>query len=100
MVAVLPFVILVGIALWQLALAGHALWMCANAARVAARADAVGQDAEQAARSALPDSLEPGMDVRLEEGEGASVEILVPFVLSRWQTPIPVSASADLEPVS
>ena len=47
-------VLLVGAVLWQLALAGHAAWACANAARVAARAEAVGADAERAARSALP----------------------------------------------
>lgn len=96
MVAVLPFVVLVGIAVWQMALAGHTLWACANAARVAARADAVGEDAERAARSALPDGLERGMEVREEAGH-VEVRVQVPFVLHRWQTPVPVAASAHLE---
>jgi hypothetical protein len=38
MVAALPFVLLVGLVAWQLALAGHTAWLTANAARVAARA--------------------------------------------------------------
>jgi hypothetical protein len=96
MMAVLPLVLLVGIAVWQLALAGHTLWTCANAARVAARAEAVGEDAERAARSALPDGLERGMEVNEDAGH-VEVSVLVPFVLHRWQTPIPVAASAHLE---
>ena len=54
LVAMVPFVLLVGAVVWQLALAGHAAWAGANAARVAARAEAVGRDGERAARSALP----------------------------------------------
>lgn len=97
MMAVLPLVLLVGVAVWQLVLAGHTLWTCANAARVAARAEAVGQDAEAAARSALPDSLERGMEVRQDGAGRVRVTVHVPFVLPRWQTPIPVAASAHLE---
>lgn len=96
MVAVLPLVLLVGLAVWQMALAGHTLWACASAARVAARADAVGEDAERAARSALPTGLERGMEVR-EAAGAVEVRVLVPFVLHRWQTSIPVAASAHLE---
>ena len=65
MVATLPAVLLVGLLVWQLALAGHAAWACANAARVAARAAAVDRDAERAARSALPRRLEQGLRVRV-----------------------------------
>jgi pilus assembly protein CpaE len=96
MMAVLPLVLLVGIVVWQMALAGHTLWTCANAARVAARAEAVGDDAERAARSALPDGLERGMEVSENAGH-VEVRVLVPFVLHRWQTPIPVTAGAHLE---
>lgn len=97
MVASLPFVLLVGIAVWQVVLAGHTLWACANAARVAARAEAVGQDAERAARSALPDGLERSLEVRQEGSGRVEVQVHVPFVLHRWQTPIPVAATAHLE---
>ena len=60
LVAAVPLVLLAAAVAWQLALAGHALWLCAHAARVAARADAVGRSAEAGARSALPRSLEEG----------------------------------------
>ena len=79
--AIVPLVLVVGVVLWQLALAGHAAWACANAARVAARAEAVGQDAERAARSALPGYLEPGLEVS-RHGSGATrVEVGVPLLL-------------------
>ena len=39
MVAVVPFLILAALAAWQIALAGHALWLTAGAARAAARAE-------------------------------------------------------------
>jgi hypothetical protein len=78
---VLPLVLLVGIALWQLALAGHTLWMTANAARAAAWAEALGRDAERAARSALPDGLERGMLVRRADAGTLGVRVRVPFVV-------------------
>lgn len=96
MIAVLPLVILVGIALWQLVLAGHTLWLTANAARVAARAEAVGEDTESAARSALPEVLERGMTVT-DGSDAVEVRVRVPFVIQHWQTPVPVAASAHLE---
>ena len=96
MVAVLPLVALVGAIVWQLALAGQSLWLCANAARAAARAEAVGGDGEAAARSALPESLERGL--RVESGSGGSVrvEVMVPIIARRWHSPVSVSASAAL----
>lgn len=97
MVAVLPLVLLVGVAVWQVVLAGHTLWTCANAARVAARAEAVGDDPERAARTALPDGLERGMDVRQDGSGRVEVRVQVPFVLHRWQTPIRVAATAHLD---
>lgn len=100
MLAALPFVLLVGIVIWQLVLAGHAMWLCADAARVAARAEAVGEDAERAARSALPEGLEDGMEVEGAGGGAVEVSVRIPFLLHQWQTPIPVAASAHLEPGS
>jgi hypothetical protein len=96
MVAVLPLVVLVGAIVWQLALAGHSLWLCAQAARSAARAEAVGEDPEAAARSALPGSLERGLRVD-RDGEGAvRVRMRMPLIARRWGSPVPVSASAAL----
>ncbi len=95
LVAVLPFVLLVGALMWQLALAGHALWMTAHAARVAARADVVGKDVRAAARSALPESLERGLEVeRLDEG--VRVRVRMPLLLPRWPGPLTTAATVSL----
>src|SRR4051812_50216694 len=63
-VVLLPCLIAVLAALWQLALVGYAHWAVHGAARAAARADAVGADPARAARAHLPASLEPGLRVR------------------------------------
>jgi hypothetical protein len=95
-VAVLPIVLLAGLVAWQLLLAGHSLWLCAGAARAAARADTVGRSAESAARSALPEALERDLSVeRLHEG-AIRVSVRVPAVLQIWSTPVRVSARASL----
>jgi hypothetical protein len=96
LVAMLPFVLLVGAVAWQLALAGHTAWLTANAARVAARADTVGRSPDAAARSALPGSLEQGAEVeRLQRG-GVRVSVRVPLLLRRWRTPVRVAAVSSL----
>ena len=96
LVAVVPFVLLVGAVVWQLALAGHTAWMTANAARVAARADTVGRDVEGAARSALPRSMERDLEVRrLREG-GVRVSVRVPLLMRRWRAPVRVGATSSL----
>ena len=92
----LPLVVLVGAIAWQLALAGQSTWLCANAARVAARAEAVGGDGERAARSALPDSLERGLRVERTAGGAVRVRLRVPLILRRWRSPVSVTASAAL----
>lgn len=97
LVATIPLVVLAGFVAWQLALAGHTLWLCANAARVAARADVVGESAAAAARSALPDSMERDLSVtRVDEG-GVRVSVRVPLLVRQWQTPVSVSAVSSLE---
>jgi hypothetical protein len=93
---VLPAALLVALAAWQLALAGQAVWLSGNAARVAARAQTVGRDPARAARSALPSYLRRGLVVRGEGGR-VSVRVRVPLVLGRWRTPIRVGATAALE---
>lgn len=96
MVAVLPLVLLVGAVCWQFALAGHAAWLSAHAARAGARADAVGGDVGDAARSALPGALERGLEVeRLRDG-GVRVEVQVPLLLERWRSPLSVGATSSL----
>lgn len=96
LVAVLPFVLLAGLICWQLALAGHVAWMSAHAARAGARAEVVGEDPAAAARSALPNGLERGLEVRRTGAGGVRVTVGVPFLLHRWSTPLEVSARARL----
>ena len=96
MAAALPLVVLVAAVGWQLALAGYSTWACANAARVAARAQAVGDDEEAAARSALPRSLERGLRVEAASGGGVRGELRIPLILGRWRGPVTVSSSAAL----
>ncbi|HWH45920.1 MAG TPA: TadE family protein [Thermoleophilaceae bacterium] len=94
-VASIPALIAGALIVWQLALAGHALWLVGNAARVAARADLVGRDPRAAARSALPRGMERGL--RVERRDGAvRVRLRVPFVHPRWRSPVSVSAEASL----
>ena len=96
MVAVLPAVLLVGLLVWQLAVAGHAAWATANAARVAARAAAVDRDAERAARSALPSALERGLRVRRHDDGLIEVGVRVPLVVRAWGSIATVRAKARL----
>jgi hypothetical protein len=95
LVAAVPLVLLIGLAVWQATLAGHALWMCANAARVAARADAVDRDARNAALSALPRTLERGAVVK-RNGTRIRVAVRVPLVLHSSRSPLTVAATASL----
>src|SRR5215210_7430347 len=85
-VAVVPAVILAALVGWQMLLAGHTLWLCAGAARAAARAELVGLSPERAARSALPGSLERGLSVERPDGDGVRVEVRVPILLRAWQS--------------
>src|SRR5437763_224915 len=77
----LPAVLLVA------ALAGQAAWLCANAARAAARAEAVGRSPLDAARSALPASLEHGMRVE-QPGGAVRVRLHIPLLLRAWHSPL------------
>lgn len=81
LIAILPLAVLVVAVLWQAMLAGQAVWSSAGAARAAARAHAVGGDAEAAARGAVPGALRRGLRVR-PSGDGVRVEVRVPLVLS------------------
>jgi len=96
LVAMLPLVLLACAIVWQLALAGHAAWACAHAARAAARAEAVGQDGARAARSVLPQRLERGLRVRRRAGGGVRVSVRVPLLLAGRRSPASVSATAAL----
>ncbi len=91
-----PAVLLVAAFVWQLALAGQAAWLCANAARAAARAEAVGRDGPSAARSALPRSLRHGLRVNAASAGAVRVQLRVPLLVRAWGSPVSVAATARL----
>ena len=96
LLGVVPALLAAGLVAWQLVLAGHTAWLCANAARVAARADAVGRDPARAARSALPRRLERDLEVDRRKGGGVHVRVRVPLMLRRWRSPVTIGATSPL----
>jgi TadE-like protein len=93
LVAVVPFLLLVVVAVAQLGVAGYALWSAADAARAGARAASVGGDVEAAARSALPEWLERGAEI--DGGGPVEVRVEAPALLPGVSA-IPISAATEL----
>src|SRR5215212_650634 len=91
-----PLGLLVAAIAWQLVLTGHTLWLCAHAARAAARADLVGESPARAARSALPRSLERGLSVTRLSGGQIRVRVRMPLLLHSLRTHVHLAASASL----
>jgi hypothetical protein len=81
LVASLPVIVLILAFGWQAVWAGQAIWNARVAARAAARAHAVGADAERAARDHLPRRLERGLRVSPRPSGSVRVSIRVPSVL-------------------
>jgi pilus assembly protein CpaE len=92
----LPAVLLIAALAWQLALAGHSAWLCAQAARAAARARLVDEDARAAARSTLPMSMRRGLSVEEVAGDAVRVRLRVPILVRTWQGPFSIAATARL----
>jgi pilus assembly protein CpaE len=97
LVAVLPFVAVVVMALWQLAVAGQTAWLSGSAARAAARAQAVSGDPVAAARGVLPSRLERGLRVAARDDGSVRVRIGVPSVVGRGRLGT-IAARARFEP--
>lgn len=95
-VAIVPFVLLAAAVAWQLVLTGHTLWLCAHAARAAARAELVGESPGRAARSALPRSLERELSVQRVDGGAMRVKLHLPLLLRAWRSPVEVAAVSSL----
>jgi pilus assembly protein CpaE len=95
-VAIVPLVLLAAAVAWQVVLTGHTLWLCANAARVAARAELVGESPRRAAVSALPSSLEHGLEVTRLDSGGVRVGVRLPLLARAWRSPVEVAASSSL----
>jgi TadE-like protein len=81
LVAVLPCIVAVLAAVWQVVLAADAASSVATAARAAARAAAVGGDPAAAARRHLPPRLERGLRVNRGADGAVGVSVRVPTVL-------------------
>jgi hypothetical protein len=81
LVALLPLVVLVALALWQGVVAGQAMWLAGTAARAAARAQAIGEDPQDAAREAVPGHLRRGVRVADRGRDGIRVSIAIPAIL-------------------
>jgi hypothetical protein len=97
LVAVVPVLLAVLLAVAQLAVAGYALWAAAEAARAGARAAHVGGDAEGAVRSALPAWLED--DARIDTTGPVQVRLAAPALLPGIPD-LRVGAGADLDPAA
>ena len=69
-VALLPVYCAVAVLMAQGAVAGYAAWAAQGAARVAARAQALDQDPDDAVREELPAMLSRAATVRAEEADG------------------------------
>jgi hypothetical protein len=82
LVALLPVLAVVAGLLWQVVVAGQAVWLAGAAARAGARARAVGADPAAAARGALPPRLERGLRVVPAGDEGVRVVVRIPSVLT------------------
>ncbi|MEA2245696.1 MAG: hypothetical protein QOH46_225 [Solirubrobacteraceae bacterium] len=78
---VLPLLAVVGLGLWQGAVAGQAIWLAGSAARAGARAEAIGSDPAPAARGVLPPRLEDGLRVRARDEGGVTVTVRIPAVV-------------------
>jgi TadE-like protein len=76
LVAVLPLVVALLAALWQLAVFAHTAWSASSAAHAAARAAAIGLSPRRAARAHLPARLERGL--RLHASGDGRVKVTVP----------------------
>jgi hypothetical protein len=85
LVALLPLLGVVALAVWQAALAGQAAWAGGTAARAAARAAAVGADPERAAARLLPASLRDDLRVRTADDGEVTITIGVRSVVGGAQ---------------
>lgn len=79
--ALLPLLALLLALAYQALLAGQAAWEANVAARAAARANAIGDDAAHAARAHLPPGLERGLQVRSTPAGDVHVSLRIPRVV-------------------
>ena len=92
-VALLPLLAVLVLGVWQVAVAGHAIWSASAAARAASRASAVGGDAQAAAVAVA------GRGVRVRVADDGAVRVALPirFVVGRGSVAT-FSTTARFEP--
>lgn len=93
LVAALPVLVAVVLAVAQLAVAGYALWTAGVAAHAGARAAYVGGSGKRAARASLPAALRSGASIR--DRDGLAVRVRAPSLIPGLPR-IPVTARAGL----
>jgi hypothetical protein len=76
----LPFLLLVALASWQLMLGAWACTQASNAARTASRVHGRGGDERKAARGAVSKPLREGMRIR-RDGDRVTVRVRIPIVV-------------------
>lgn len=99
LLALLPVLAALTLAVWQAVLAGQAAWAATAAARAAARANAIGADARGSARAHLPATLERDLRVSTEPGGEVRVSVRIPS-LPGLPSPGRARAAAHFEPQS
>lgn len=84
-VGLLPLIVLIALACWQLVVAGQSFWLIGSSASAAARTQAIEGDKKtvlKAARSKLPDYLERQVRVTDTDEDGTvKLELDIPAVL-------------------
>lgn len=81
LVALLPLLAVLVLALWQATLAGGTVWLAGSAARAAARAAALGADPAGAARRALPGAFAHDLEVRRGADGTVQVRVEIPAAI-------------------
>lgn len=98
LVAAIPLLIVLALAVLQLAVVGWGVWTAGTAARAGARAQFVGGSPRGAARSAIPEVLEEDAAITTT-GHGVAVTVRVPSLLPGLGR-LPLAASADFDPAA
>ena len=90
-----PALLLLGLVAFQLLAVGYSAVLAGNAAEAGALAVAVGSDAREAARQAVPGWSSAGMEVDADGGR-VRVRMQPPSPLERVRRALAVSASAEV----
>lgn len=79
LLALLPALGLIAALAFQALLAGETWWLASVAAREGARASALGRDAREAARAAVPGRFRPSSGLKVTSGSDATVTVKLPI---------------------